>query len=324
MSGFHHRLIGVQHRPLNFYQTSAVIPSNSVGGLVISSGGTTIIAISSGANAFIRSTDSGVTWSSSADIGTTLNGVSSGNSNLTGSYDAAMLMTGSSSAGGTFNRRSLNAGISWTNVPGLAVNTYENPCCSSDGVIRFLTAGTVIYKSTDSGATWNSFSHSPTVNTKAIAVSGDGNYVVQAPAGTNQLKVSTDGGSTWNSRGPSTNWDSVCVSYDGSIMIASAGVVVYRSTDFGVNWESTSYTLPANMFSLCMSSDGSIVAGITDTGDINEVHLSLDGGITFVSTFFHSNAVGFRILKCDSTGRHFWMSRANTGGYLWKAKLDLA
>src|SRR5438477_1148173 len=95
---------------------------------------------------------------------------------------------------------------------------------------------------------------------------------------------------TWiQTSAPITNWSSIACSADGSKVFAASGgraaasgSAIYRSTDSGLTWSTTSapVTAPYNAFSLACSADGTRIAAVSGCSN----HLSFDSGNTWSPT----------------------------------------
>ena len=172
--------------------------------------------------------------------------------------------------------RSLDAGATWIETS--APNTNWT-CVASSADGTKLVAGSAsrfdyqvgawvgeggIYRSLDSGATWEKTS-APAVNWSCVAASADGSKLVAAvnrlgivpafggepPGG--MIYTSTNSGVTWTPcHAPATGWDSVACSADGTRLVAASETDywdgtklsdresdIYESIDLGATWKPT-------------------------------------------------------------------------------------
>jgi photosystem II stability/assembly factor-like uncharacterized protein len=94
---------------------------------------------------------------------------------------------------------------------------------------------------------------------------------------------------TWTqlTNAPSTNWNSIAISADGSKLVAVAGTSlnpgpIYTSTDMGVTWlqQTNTQNLGMGLQSVASSADGSILATAPFSGSHN--YISTNSGITWM------------------------------------------
>ena len=125
------------------------------------------------------------------------------------------------------------------------------------------------------------------------AVSSNGLVRIVGDA-TGRLYLSIDRGSTWNEVRPagdnSVDWHSVCLSGDGSIILASYFIIgggghIYLSVDTGVSWSEVHPIIGEDepYKHLCVSTDGSticIARGVAGSST-DRLYLSIDRGSTW-------------------------------------------
>ncbi|MGD0350032.1 MAG: sialidase family protein [Verrucomicrobiota bacterium] len=204
-------------------------------------------------------------------------------------------------------------GLSLVVDPGLAqtwtqtsapTNYWQSIASSADGsklvaAVSYTSAGSGIYTSTNSGATWalNNLPIGPPYggSWESVASSADGSKLVAA-AFEYGIFISTNSGVDWiqtsaptNSQAPKDSnglWGSVASSADGSILVASVGQAfnyvgpIYVSTNSGATWTQTS--APTNNW-VCVASsaDGrKLVAAVC----YGRVYTSADTGVTWTQT----------------------------------------
>jgi photosystem II stability/assembly factor-like uncharacterized protein len=234
---------------------------------------------------------------------------------------------------------STDSGATWTRkVTGMTFLTdgitYTNDVAIASGNSNIMytanqrSTGTstfdAIYKSTDRGDNWTAVSPA-NCRWNSIECSSNGSNIIATNIGgpssptdyNGKVVVSTDGGSSWtipSVASGSNAWRSVATSADGSRMYAirTGGGLVYRSTDTGATWSSTSIT--DNPWSIACSSDGLTVL----VGRTTKPTLSTDGGVTFstISTLPTGNWLligmsddGTTMVAGVSSTSYLWLSR---------------
>lgn len=154
--------------------------------------------------------------------------------------------------------RTTNGGTNWTNVVNLSfVDVIANPNPSTN--IFYAATASVLYKSTDNGATFSSVQTITNANRIVLGVSPHNpNYVYAlCSRGSNNgllgVYRSTDVGSTYTLRASSPNllgwyangndiggqgWYDLCIAVDPTNVdiVYTGGVNVWKSTDGGANW----------------------------------------------------------------------------------------
>lgn len=184
-------------------------------------------------------------------------------------------------------------------------------------------SGSLIYRSTDSGTTWNqagTFAEEPTI----LRLDSQG----QIYAGTwdSGLYRSSDEGSTWSRISPVMRiWD-VAVNSHGDIFLATEGEKVLRSTDGGASWMSIgSNQMGPYIWSIHVDAQDRVVAGAQGEG----IFRSTDNGETwsqllpgFVVNAITSDASGTMYAGMDDDGVY----RSTDDGMTWTqtSLVDLA
>lgn len=203
-----------------------------------------------GSVAVVRTTDSGVHWDSLLQTGTTYRRLALGESGLivVGSSDELWIST---DQGSTW-------GLSLTGS-GEALLVLGN-----DTILAGSSSLSVIYRSSDRGATWSSI---PAVGTDqtvtGIAALSSGKILAASNGG--NIFSSTDAGMTWE---PADSMElpgfTRLFSPDGALVLATVpGAGVYISTDEGIHWEPWASGLEDSTQVNCFSSDslGYVYAG---------------------------------------------------------------
>jgi hypothetical protein len=201
---------------------------------------------------------------------------------------------------------STNSGFSWiSNTPSAE---WVSVASSADGNKLVAAANTgVIYTSTNAGSNWLA-TLAPSTNwisvassadgTKLVAAAGNG-YVVNGITIPGLIYTSTNSGINWTpALAPSTNWQAVASSADGTKLVAVvAGMVdggtnsigepygvetdglIYISTNSGVNWTPIAGT-SFGWNSVASSADGSKLIAASFFG---QLYSSTDFGATWVT-----------------------------------------
>lgn len=251
------------------------------------------------------SKDYGNTW-----INTTVDPVKVGAygrySSLAASHDGSVLYA--VDHGNTGLHRSVDGGLTWTNLTIPLISTYYNQyisaiATSANGSFVAAIAKSSLYFSNDRGATWyttNSsyFAYPPHI----LAVSADatkllvGASLVTASGKSDVVNGSVygseDGGLTWKTLNlPNAWWETVAMSYDGSLYIAGIryGLTgystyqgsIYTSTNQGANWTEQNAGYRQWIASSCSSNGSVILAGAR--GDY--MYVSLNSGVNWTKSF---------------------------------------
>lgn len=274
MSGFFHRLIAINGVASWREVASPLVQS----GTSIACSDTGSVIIGCAANDYLNvSSNSGITWSTKT---------SQGLRNWRGvavSKDGQK-MYAVSAASNIF--RSTDSGSNWLTSGGS--QDRSDVCCSYDGSIVYTNKSQGdCEKSIDSGATFNivgTIGLGTPANTRTntkLCCSSDGSIVYAAGGlgGAAAMKKSIDSGVTWSSL---TTLDDTQVvdtscSSDGQT-VYMLGSYVHVSTDAGVTWSKLT-SAGTGFFSICCSTDGSIIKGHT----YSVVKTSSDYGVTWTT-----------------------------------------
>jgi hypothetical protein len=184
--------------------------------------------------------------------------------------------------------RSLNGGATWA-----VVNTtlsLRSIACSSDGTIVYgAWLGTGLFKSTDSGATWNQ-------------VSFTGGYAL--PGGSSNPEKTDP---AFNGYDLSNIYKIACDSTGSKlIMTTNAAVSIYRSIDGGLSWSfiyaTPSYnTNPNTPITLASSADGTVLYAALNATSLRII-VSKNSGDTWASITMLGSSGPFGALTTNSYG----------------------
>lgn len=145
--------------------------------------------------------------------------------------------------------------------------------CSDDSSKQAAITYNSIYISNDFGITWTDSSQNKQWRT--IAMSGNGN-VIAAGASGEQIYISMDTGVTWNPYGPTKKWEEITINADGMYLAAVANnEQIYVSMDYGITWNPYGDTRIYNTIS--MNSIGNIIVA----GDTEYIWISTNYGINW-------------------------------------------
>ena len=216
-----------------------------------------------------------------------------------------------------------------------------------------------IWRSNNFGVTWTQQTSPPdfsNANPSRIRVSGDGKYQLISDGRTNglgKLYLSTDYGVTWTSKNLTTvtgTVGSVAISSNGAVQYAeisgtSEGLLtntgsggIYRSTDYGVNFNRVNTTDP--IWNMSTDATGRIICATTNTGvissrDYGQTWTTLSiAGATAVSVCPGGNIIWIGCINQASTaqlyysedyGQSFIVANQNpAGSYISTSYLTIA
>jgi photosystem II stability/assembly factor-like uncharacterized protein len=195
--------------------------------VAMSADGNTIVVVSWKGGPILISSDAGESWKKTSAPNNYWASVAC-------SADGSRILAAGSDAGDQHLFLSLDSGITW-NKTGPS-NYWNYVAASADMGKCFASSPNGLYRSIDSGVTWENVSNLSQY-WGAIAASADGLKLV-AIGGTN-IFTSTDSGTTWNpSLTNSADWTSVASSADGTTLLAASRQgSIYTSKDSGLSWQ---------------------------------------------------------------------------------------
>lgn len=254
-----------------------------------------------------------------------------------GSSGSKVVGIGTLTHGGSsiYTFTSNNSGATWVMHPMPNTFTPKYIASSADGT-KLLAVGTdydggldewttYIYKSTDSGLTWNTQTINPGYPVNALASSADGTKL--ALAGVSSVHTSSDSGATWSAHAVGTSFESSAIasSADGSKLavlgadddgnVLTPSPTVYTSSNSGVSW--TPNAIGANFLttSIASSADGTklVIGGSDYDGGVGDyipfVYTSTDSGTSWVSQLIVS---GFQPTSVTSSSNGDLLAMAGT------------
>ncbi|KQO98286.1 hypothetical protein [Leifsonia sp. Leaf264] len=204
--------------------------------------------------------------------------------NATGVYSIASSTTGNSvvMVNGGSVVQTVDGGTNWTLFAGFE-KSWRRVALSGDGVrgnFATATAADPVFRTADSVAHITGGSGARTWTN--VVASDDGKTLIADKTSTSPLYYSVDYGRTWDERqlasGGGLSFDSVGISRDGKVTMASLVNKVYKSSDGFVTWTNT---LPGStyFYALTANGDGSKQMALDRGGQL--AYLSEDGGATW-------------------------------------------
>lgn len=217
------------------------------------------IYVSDDALGVFRSTNGGVSWSSSL--------VTEGCDGL-GANGEGVLFAGLTYTGNGKVHRSTDGGANWQGVPlPGATNGFATECIAF-GDSGEVYAGSIdgFFRSRDLGATWDSFGSSflgRHVRLMAVAANQDVFVETLYPTAFDGLYRSVDRGVTWQRVTGNAPYFSALIASPTGDLFGSNGATVMRSSNAGALWTSTGTGIGTfeNLTSLAITPSGHLIAG---------------------------------------------------------------
>ncbi len=178
----------------------------------------------------------------------------------------------------------------------------------------FIGDSTTLYRSSNSGTTWNSTNPVPGKGASAIVKSGTNFFAVVEGSG---IYCSTDGGSTWEQRtnGIGSNVVPSLVSLQADVLMAATMNGLYKTTNAGLHW--TNIEPINNTTVLYRMLNGFLYVGTADGG-----YRSTDGGTSWVkmnglegSVTAYASILNSLLLASTSNGLY----SSSDGGVQWQS-----
>lgn len=182
------------------------------------------------------SINSGVNWDDPAGVAITVNRTINGVA-ISANGTKRTIITSVSSLTGTDSQVCIYNGAAYScnPIPGAENATLSKISMTSDGITQYIITTGAVYKSVDSGATWNTVAGMQTGNSFSMA-RGDKNKILVATS--DKLYESMDGGTTWRTpyNNIYQNWTAVALNNTGSKEWTVGNGYIYFSADKGKSW----------------------------------------------------------------------------------------
>lgn len=223
---------------------------------------------------------------------------------------------------------SSDSGVNWTGQTASGARSWSAISMTNNAAGIAAISGTVLYISSDAGATWmqNDLGSRCNASGCAMAVSSDFAKLVVAATG-KPIYISVDSGATWTARTviDSGAWRTLATNSDGTKLVGATeySARVYTSADAGVSWTVQSSAGQRNWTGVASSSDGTRLAASVSSGYI---YTSADSGATWVErtaagsriwTALASSADGSRIIAGTGDG---YLYTSRDAGVSWKTE----
>lgn len=186
------------------------------------------------------------------------------------SSDASIIYAISSNADSIYT--STTSGATWAPLSAGIKKWTGIATTPSGSTVVAVADGDVVYRSDDTGATWNAIPWLSSIDWSSIAISADGQKIIVTAWTHGEVAVTTDGGSVWsNGMIPGSNLSAVTGSADLSkIAIAAYGGSILTSTNGSEYAAGTNEDLP-NANAGCWSYMGSALdAYVVAVGDCKD------------------------------------------------------
>jgi len=201
------------------------------------------------------------------------------------------------------------ANITWSTLENTVSQPWRNYGSDASGINLFAFYPNYLYKSTDSGSTWTTYTTNITTTANRPAISDDGQKLYVRTSNT-LIYGSSNSGVTWSqlATGVPNSWRSVTCNSDGSIVYAAAnggasGGNIWKSTDSGAsfNLEFDSSSISANGLTwniIRCNSNGTYVYAGDNRGNI----YSLIPGSAWSLSLATSTSIIWQDIACSSDG----------------------
>lgn len=212
-----------------------------------------------------------------------------------------------------------NGGSSWTQLPGVFVNA-EKIAKASNRKLFIVSYDSSVYRSIDSGNTWQKLSNCPCKNKNSIynfEFVEDKGYVL---CGNGELYSTGNFGDTWNKLNINSRIDNFEIDKTGNIIFGirndSAANKFFRSFNSGNTWDSIAVSNSlsgTSISSFCLLDDSTILMTRINDALHNYVYKSTNRGITWkelstsgpIVTSLSQRSIHLRFKKLDH--KHVWM-----------------
>jgi photosystem II stability/assembly factor-like uncharacterized protein len=230
---------------------------------------TTAIA-AGGLGTMLRSTDSGQTWSVTAQLQT--------------SSPTTLAVQGQTAIAlgyGWTVLRSVDAGAHWIRGGYLNVSGSARGMAFSGSAATAVGDGGLVERSTDGGATWQAATtDGATSDLRGVAFNAAG--VGVAVGDSASVLRSTDGGASWSTVSISQGYLLDVAFVDASTVVATGwGGQVMRSTDAGLTWQAVNTGSALYLFHVAFDRAGNGIAGDSNGDSQTDILHTTDGGQTW-------------------------------------------
>lgn len=179
-------------------------------------------------------------------------------------------------------------------------NFNSSPSCFSFDSTNNIFLGTLdqgVFFSSDNGASWVAKSNG-LVDMNIYSIAYDISGYLLAGTFNHGVFISTNYGNQWTQSGLTiqNKIRAIAISQNHTYITGSDGNGIYRSTNYGLNWQKMNS--PLNVYSLCATSIGYIIAGSKDPDCL---YASLDDGVTWQQEYSNSNAFNSIAATVDGT-----------------------
>lgn len=168
--------------------------------------------------------------------------------------------------------------------------------------------------------TWTQRTSLGTGNWRAVAISGDGQYLLAVTTGNSYIRYSVDGGVTWSTLTSAgyRSWTSVAISDDGQTIVGvTSSSTPVISTNGGSTWLTPAAAGNRNWQAVTVSSDGSHIAASATGSPGGYVHTSTDYGVTWTQRTAVGQS-GWQSIDSSADGQHIIVLSGSGGssGYI--------
>jgi photosystem II stability/assembly factor-like uncharacterized protein len=284
---------------------------------------------------FLKTTDSGTTWTCITNAGGTLPGYGHGKDILSGWF--FNMNTGFICGTDGWIAKTTNGGINWDSVPsGTTNDLYSVQFLNAN--TGFMAGGTrnasgtngVVIKTTNGGTSWDTLNYDNAHNNTGGIFALDANHLYVALAHVIYnggvfygLRMSTDGGTIWTSAptGPDQLFDVFFVNADTGF-VCGLGGVVKRTTNRGSNWISYNpagsglnyykfiFSAPNTIY---VSGDG-LCYNTTNYGGTWTEFNPTDPALLYSPSWYRMDVVSGTMMVCGTGGL---MSKSTNSGSNW-------
>jgi len=200
-------------------------------------------------------------------------------------------------------------GATWQNN---FIGNFKKISVSASGQYQTVVEDSaLIHVSSDYGATWNDRNIIATYT--SVSISASGQYQT-AVVDNGVVYVSSDYGNTWTSKLTSQTWRDVAMSASGQYQTAiGIDASAYRSNNYGVSWSPVTVSAGVTSYlRISMSATGQYQA-VVNNGVTDNIHLSNDYGITWVTT---GSTLSWNNIVVSASGQYMIAYELDSS-YLW-------